>query len=192
MAFGAIGLATGTVWATGFASISGATGTDGASPILAPSAPGAQTAALSGKVAAGSALTINWAGRWGSTAATNFFTIDLSAESVSQTYNLAFLLSNDISAGGWTSLQLKLENVDIASGACSAAAFDGTVRAKTMVFDSRDAGVYWNALPGGKKYCIGIAASDGQDAAGTFLRRASDSSGPSTYPSFVATVDRAS
>jgi hypothetical protein len=192
LAFAAVGIATGAVWATGFASIGGTTGTSGAAPIVAPSAPGAHTPDLQGAVTAGSPLTVNWAGRWGSTAATNFFTVDLSSQANTRTFNVAFLLTNDISTSGWSSLQLQLEAVDIASGACDANAFDGTNRPRVMAFDAQDAGAYWNGLAGGSKYCIGIAASDGNDTAGTFLRRDSDTSGPSVYPTFVATVDRAS
>jgi hypothetical protein len=192
LSFAAVGLATGAVWATGFASIGGATGTSGSSPMLAPSAPGAHTADLQGAVTAGSPLTVDWLGRWGSTAATNFFTIDLSAKPVGQTFNVAFLLTNDISSAGWTSLQLQLEAVDIASGSCNPASFNGTNRPRVMAFDARDAGAYWNGLPGASKYCIGVAAAPGNDPATTFLRRASDTTGPTTYPAFVATVDRAS
>ena len=192
LGFAAVGIATGAVWATGFASIGGATGTEAASPIVTPSAPGDQAADLASAVTAGSALTVNWDGRWGSTADTNFFTVDLSAKPNTQTFNIAFLLTNDISGAGWTSLQLKLEAVDIAAGPCVPADFDGTNRPEVMAFDTQDAGVYWNGLPGGDVYCIGVNASDGQDAAGTFLRRADELNDPSVYPTFVATVDRAS
>ena len=192
LGFAALGIATGAVWATGFASIGGTTGTNGSSPIVAPSNPGAHTPELQGAATAGDPLTVNWEGRWGSTASTNFFTVDLSGEPVGQTYNVAFLLTNDISSAGWTSLQLELENVTIASGTCNPAAFDGTNAPRVMAFDRQDAGVYWNGLAGGSIYCIGVNASDGHDTSGTFLRRASDSSGPTTYPAFIATVDRAS
>ena len=192
VSFALVGVITGVVWATGFASIGGATGTNGGSPMLAPSNPSDHTADLAGTVTAGSPLTVNWAGRWGSTAATNFFTVDLASRPTTQTFNVAMLLTNDISGAGWTTLQLKVEAVDIASGACDANDFDGTNRPEVMAFDAQDAGVYWNGLAGGSIYCIGIATSDGQDTAGTFLRRASDSSGPTTYPTFVMTVDRAS
>jgi hypothetical protein len=192
LGFAAVGLATGAVWATGFASIGGATGADVASPIVAPSAPGAHTPDLQGAITQGSDLTVDWTGRWGSTASTNFFTVDLTSQAITRTFNVAFLLTNDISGDGWSSLQLQLEAVDIASGACDPAAFDGTNRPRVMAFDAQDAGAYWNGLAGGSKYCIGIAASDGNDTAGTFLRRDSDTSGPSVYPTFVATVDRAS
>jgi hypothetical protein len=192
ISFAVLGVAMGAVWATGFASIGGATGTNGPSPFLAPSNPGAHTADLSGTANAGSPFTVDWAGRWGSNAATNFFTVDLSGQPGTRTYNIAFLLTNDISTAGWSSLQLKMENKDIVSGPCVASAFDGTNRPQVMPFDAKDAGAYWNGLAGGKVYCIGIAASTGNDTAGTFLRRASDTTGPSTYPTFVVTVDRAS
>jgi hypothetical protein len=192
LGFAVVGIATGAVWATGFASVGGATGTNGASPMLAPSAPGAHSPDLQGTVTAGSALTVDWAGRWGSTASTNFFTVDLSSEANTRTYNVAFLLSNDISGDGWSSLQLELEAVAVATGPCDPADFDGTNQPRVMAFDSQDAGVYWNGLAGGSVYCIGLNASDGHDTNGTFLRRASDSSGPAEYPTFIATVDRAS
>lgn len=195
LAFGAVGLATGAVWATGFASVGGGTGTTGASPIVAPSTPATHNPSLSGVVTADSPLTVDWNGRWGSIAAdTNFFTVDLTGEPNTQTYNLAFLLTNttDISSHGWSSLQLKVEQVDAGSGPCDASAFDGTQDPKVMAFDSQDAGVYWNGVAGGDVYCIGVNASDGQDPAGTFLRSASDTVAPSVYPRFLATVDRAS
>ena len=192
LGFAAAGIATGAVWATGFASIGGATGTETDSPILAPSNPGDQAPDLQGSVTAGSALTVNWSGRWGSVADTNFFTVDLSSKPNTETYNIAMLLTNDISGAGWSSLQLKVEAVDRATGACVPGDFDGTNRPEVMAFEAQDAGVYWNGLPGGDIYCIGINASDGQDSAGTFLRRADELADPTTYPAFVATVDRAS
>lgn len=196
LAFGAAGLATGAVWATGFASIGGASGNNDPSPIVAPSTPAAHNPSLFGVVTAGSPLTVDWAGRWGSIPTdTNLFTVDLSSEPSTQSYNLAFLLTNttDISSAGWSSLQLKVEEVDAGvSGTCDASAFDGTQNPEVMAFDSQDAGVYWNGLPGGHVYCLGVNASDGQDQQGTFLRRASDTDVPSVYPTFLATADRAS
>jgi hypothetical protein len=193
LGFAAVGIATGAVWATGFASVGGATGSNGASPMITPSAPGAHAPDLQGAITAGDPLTVDWEGRWGSTASTNFFTVDLSGEPGGQTYNVAFLLTNDLSGDGWTSLQLELEAVAIAApGPCDAGDFDGTNNPRVMAFDSLDAGVYWNGLAGGSIYCIGLNASDGNDTDGTFLRRASDTTGPDEYPAFVATVDRAS
>jgi hypothetical protein len=185
----------GAVWATGFASIGGANGTNAASPPLSSSDPAAHTSDLAGTATAGSDLTVNWIGRWGGTAATRFFTVNLDSKSSSNNYNIAMLLTNDISNQGWTTLQLKIENADVgAAGTCNATVFDGTNDPKVMVLDTRDAGVYWNNLPGGTTYCIGIAAAanPASDTSGTFLRRDSDTTGPSLYPTFTATVDRTS
>ena len=66
LAFGAVGLATGAVWATGFASVGAANGTTGASrPRMAKTAPAANTSALNGTVAAVDPLAFDWDGRWG-------------------------------------------------------------------------------------------------------------------------------
>ena len=194
IAFGAIGLATGAVWATGFASVGGATGTNDPSPIVAPSAPSSHAPSLQGVVTAGSPLTVDWDGRWGSISSkTNFFTVDLSGESSSQTYNVAFLLTNttDISGHGWSSLQLKVEEVDAGTtGPCDASAFDGTQHPKVLNFDDEDAGVYWNGVAGDAVYCVGLNAAAGDDATGTFLRAAQDTP-PTAFPTFITTVDRA-
>jgi hypothetical protein len=195
LAFAALGVSMGAVWATGFATIGGANGTNAASPPLSSSDPAAHTSDLAGTATAGSDLTVDWVGRWGSTAATRFFTVDLDSKSSANNYNLAMLLTNDISNQGWTTLQLKVENADVGSGGtCNATVFDGTNAPKLMVLDTRDAGVYWNNLPGGTTYCIGIAAAanPASDTNGTFLRRDSDTSGPNLYPTFAMTVDRTS
>jgi hypothetical protein len=195
LTFAALGVSMGAVWATGFATLGSANGTNGASPALTSSDPGAHTSDLAGLVTGGSTFTVNWVGRWGDTAATRFFTVDLDSKSAANNYNIAFLLTNDISNAGWTTLQLKVENADVGSGGtCDATVFDGTNDPKLMVFDSQDAGVYWNDLPGGTTYCVGIAAAPNpaSDPTGTFLRRDSDTTGPSVMPTFVTTVDRTS
>jgi hypothetical protein len=193
LTFAALGIVMGAVWATGFASIGGAQGSTAGSPAVTSGGASDHTNALAGVVTAGSPLTVDWTGRWGSTAATNFFKVDLDSKPATQTFNAAMLLTNDISTFGWESLELKLELKDVgAGGSCTPATdFDGTQNPKVMVFDTRDAGVYWNALAGGSTYCIGLAASNGQDTSGTFLRSASDTP-PTGYPAFTATVDRAS
>jgi len=193
LAFAAVGILMGAVWATGFASIGGATGTTNGSPAVTSGGASDHVNAMAGTVTAGSPLTVNWTGRWGSTAATDFFKVDLDAKPSTQTFNVAMLLTNDISTFGWESLQLKVELKDVGTGGSCAPAtdFDGTQNPKVMVFDTRDAGAYWNALPGGTTYCVGLAASNGQDTSGTFLRSASDSA-PTGYPTFTATADRAS
>jgi hypothetical protein len=192
LTFALVGILMGAIWATGFASIGGATGTTNSSPAVTAGASSAHSSALAGKVSAVSPLTVDWTGRWGSIASDEkFFKVDLTG--LTGTFNVAMLLSNDISTGGWETLQLNVENVQLASGTadCSTAAFDGTQQNKVMVFDSLDAGVYWNGLAGDKVYCLGVHTSNGQDTSGTFLRSATDSP-PTVYPSFIATVDRAS
>lgn len=193
LTFAALGIVMGAVWATGFASIGGAQGSTAGSPAVTSGGASDHVNAMAGVVTAGSPLTVDWTGRWGSTAATEFFKVDLDSKPAAQTFNASMLLTNDISTFGWESLQLKVELKDVgAGGSCTPASdFDGTQNPKVMVFDTRDAGVYWNALAGGTTYCIGLAASNGQDTSGTFLRSASDTP-PTGYPAFTATVDRAS
>jgi hypothetical protein len=192
LAFAAVGVSMGAVWATGFASIGGAVGTNNGSAAVNSSAPGPHSAELAGLVTQGSDLTVNWTGRWGSVPATKFFEVDLTGKATG-TFNIAMLLTNDISNSGWTSLQLNLELYDAGSGTCSAANFDGTGVTHAVPLDTTDAGAYWNGLAGGKRYCIGIAAANpADDTTKTFIRRDSDTVDPTTYPTFVATVDRAS
>ena len=194
LAFGAVGLATGAVWASGFASGTGANGTTAISPALAKTAPTTATSALSGTTTAVTPLAFDWQGRWGSIAAdTTMFKVDLSgAAFAGKTYNIALLLANTSAMTGWASMQLQLERVDVAaSGSCTASAFDGTQHAKVLNFDDEDAGVYWNGVAGDAVYCLGLAASTGDDSAGTFLRAAQDTA-PTAFPTFITTVDRAS
>jgi len=194
LAFGAVGLATGAVWASGFASGSGANGTTAVSPALTKTAPTTATSALSGTTTAITPLSFDWQGRWGSIAAkTVMFKIDLSgSDYAGKTYNIALLLANTSDMSGWASMQLKLERVDVAaSGSCVAGAFDGTQHPKVLNFDNEDAGVYWNGVAGDAVYCIGINASPGDDTSGTFLRAAQDTP-PTAFPTFITTVDRAS
>ena len=88
---------------------------------------------------------------------------------------------------------VKSGNADVqkaANGTCDASDFDGTQNAKVLNVDDQDAGVYWNNLVGDRVYCLGIATSPGDDVNGTFLRAAQDTP-PSSFPSFITTVDRA-
>jgi hypothetical protein len=190
LAFGAVGLATGAVWATGFASVGGSVTAATPAAAVTKANPTAATATLSGAVTPGTTLNFAWTGRWGSVVNTNLFTVDLSGEPAGNNYNIALLLANTPALTGWASLQLNLENVSIASGACDPAGFTGLVNPKVMNFDDVDAGVYWQ-VPGHAIYCLGVDASNGNDVAGTFLRSATDSA-PSVTPTFITTVDRAS
>jgi hypothetical protein len=195
LAFGAVGLATGAVWATGFASGTGANGSTAISPALTKTAPSTATSALSGTVASVDPITFDWQGRWGSIASkTVMFKVDLSdtTKYAGKTYNIALLLANTSDMSGWASMQLKLERVDVAAnGSCAASAFDGTQNPKVLNFDDEDAGVYWNGVPGEAVYCIGVDAASGDDVNGTFLRAAQDTP-PTAWPTFITTVDRAS
>jgi hypothetical protein len=194
LGLGVLAALMGAVWATGFAEIGGSAGSESPAAVNEATGGDDQPSQLQGRVTAGSPFTVNWSGRWGSNADTLFFTVDLADKPAAEKYNVAFMLSNSISNAGWQSLQLRVENADVSSPAsCTASLFDGTKRPKVMPFDTEDAGVYWNNLDGGKKYCIGLNASNGRDANGTFLRRANASPGtPSVYPSFIASVSRAS
>ena len=194
LAFGATGLATGAVWATGFASVGAGNGTTGESPAMAKTAPTTNTSALNNKVTAVDPISFDWDGRWGKiTTAKVMFKVDLSGAEFSGTkrYNIALLLANTSVLTGWASLQLELEQVQVAAnGTCDAADFDGTQNDQVLNVDDQDAGVYWNSLVGDKVYCLGIFTSDGDDFAGTFLRAAQDTP-PSSFPQFITTVDRA-
>jgi hypothetical protein len=202
LAFGAVGLATGTVWASGFATSEGANrvGGTGPSPALVKSDPAAATSALASTATKVDALEFDWDGRWGSIAQpTLMFKVDLTgAAFTGKTYNIATLLANTSNLAGWASLQLNFELVqEDAGGTCDAADFDGSQNARLLNVDEQDAGVYWTTLGGGgtlagnKVYCIGVDQSTGDDIDGTFLRSANDSPPDDTkMPKFITTVDR--
>jgi hypothetical protein len=194
MAFGAVGLATGAVWATGFIGFTAANGATAESPAMAKGTPADATSALASVATKVNDVTFDWSGRWGSIPADKVLVkVDLSgAQFAGKTYNVAVLLTNTSDLTEYASLQLNLENSYKASGgACAAADYDTTVHNKVMNIDDEDAGVYWNALPGDAVYCIGIAQAPGDDLAGTFIRSAQDAF-PTAWPAFVTTVDRAS
>src|SRR5256885_1396909 len=92
LTFAVLGIAMGAVWATGFASIGGAQGTTAGSPAVTSGGANDHVNALAGTVTAGSPLTVNWTGRWGSSAATEFFKITLDSKPAAQTFNPAMLL----------------------------------------------------------------------------------------------------
>jgi hypothetical protein len=197
LAFGAIGLATGAVWATGFISTQTVVGSHANSAAVTKGVPAASPDTLAGTATEVTPLAFNFTGRWGSVADTAMVRVDLSAQPVG-TYNVALLLSNTAALTGWASLQLNLEEVVASAGVapktCDETDFDGAQAARVMRFDATDAGAYWNGLAGGgaaNVYCFGIHTSTGDDIAGTFLRSAQDAS-PSVFPEFLTTVDRAS
>jgi hypothetical protein len=194
LAFGAVGLATGAVWASGFGSSTGTDGVVAISPAIVKSDPDVAASPLNGTVTPAAPLPIDWDGRWGSIAADSpMATVDLSnAKFAGKTYNIALLLANTSDLTGWSSLQLKVEQKVVATtGDCTTPTFSGANSAKILNFDDQDAGVYWNTLAGGVIYCIGVDTAHGDDAAGTFLRGADDLDPPDGYPTFITTVDRA-
>lgn len=194
LAFGAIGLATGAVWASGFGTATAVNGTTDVSPALAKAAPAVASNALAGKVTKIADLTYDWEGRWGSIAAdTTMFKVDLSTLPALNTYNLALLVANTTLMTGWASTQLEVERIDVAAaGVCGAASYTHSgPEAQILHFNDQDGGVYWPAVPGNAVYCIGVSDSTGDVATGTFLRGAQDAA-PTVFPTFIATVDRAS
>ena len=195
LAFGAAGLATGAVWATGFASVSAGNGTTGESPALVKTDAVDASSALNGTAAAVSPIVFDWDGRWGKvTAPKVMFKVDLSDAKFAdpKRYNVAILLSNITALTGWATLQLELEHVEkAANGSCVAGDFDGTKDPKLLNIDDQDAGVYWNTLEGEKVHCFGIGVTPASaDYTTTFLRAAQDTP-PGVFPAFIATVDRA-
>lgn len=194
LAFGALGLASGAVWATGFATGSGGNGTTAGSPALTKTAPTTATSALTGTVTKVNDLSFDWEGRWGSIANdTVMFKVDLSdSKFAGKTYNVALLLANTSDMTGWASMQLKIEHVEVDAGdPCVASDFTGSADPRILNFDDEDAGAYWYPLDGEKVHCLGVNVADGDDATGTFLRAAQDTP-PSGFPTFITTVDRAS
>jgi hypothetical protein len=194
LAFGAVGLATGAVWASGFGQATAANGATLVSPALAKTTPVVATNDLAGKVTKVSDLTYDWQGRWATIAAdTTMFKVDLSSFPGTNTYNLALLVANTTVLTGWASTQLEVERIDVASGGdCSAASYAHSgPEAQLLHFNDRDSGVYWSGVPGHAVYCIGVSDTSGDVFDGTFLRGAQDAP-PTGFPVFIATVDRAS
>lgn len=213
LAFGAIGISMGAMWATGFATFSGggASGAAAASPIVVPGSPTEYTNPLATDVTANTnPWALTWTGDWGATPATELFDVDLTGQPSSQTYNIAMLLTNgdalttDSGNGdGWQTLQLNVDLTELSTGTCATNDYTSGVK-RLFVFDSDDSAVYWNAsdsdkasmndLKGGAEYCVGVAAATGPytDANDTFLRAESSATPPNTYPNFVLTVNRVS
>jgi hypothetical protein len=199
LAFGAVGLATGAVWATGFATTGGQVGANDPAQFINPSDPADHNPDLQNKISANaSGLDYDWDGRWGSVTDTQLFKVDLTGSGLAANkYNVGFLLTNGTllsgtTGSGWSTIQLKIELLQkAASATCADSDFAGaTTDQKVMAFDADDAGVYFNNLDGDKVYCVGIKTADGHDINGTFLRRDSDTVAPTVYPEFIATVDR--
>jgi hypothetical protein len=196
-AFGVVGLATGAVWASGFAQNTGVNDATAISPALAKGAPTVAASPLENTITAGADLPFDWEGRWGMLNVDHLMsTVDLTGGAFTgKTYNVALLLANTSDLTEFASLQLELEIIDAANagtpGDCATADFDGSNDELILDSDDEDSGVYWNALAGNKKYCIGIASTTGDDFDGSFIRSAQDAF-PTKWPKFITTVERAS
>jgi hypothetical protein len=196
LAFGAVGLATGAVWATGFASSTGVSNAMTDSAALTKTAPVDDPSHFAGVTTDVSPLTIDWDGRWGAVSNdTVLFQVDLTDAKFDPAfdYNIATLLANRAGNAltGWSSLQLEVRLNEAAGASCVTGDLAGAdpLDIEVLRLDDQDAGVYWNALAGGQVYCIGVVQSDGDDVAGTFLR-AADETEPTGQPMFITTVDR--
>src|SRR6201990_367510 len=176
-AFGAVGLAAGAVWATGFATVGGASSSrrNVTSPALTRTAQAAQANRLAGTAIAGTDPVYTFQGFQGAVAATSMYTIDLHSQPASETFNVEVLLGTTATLTGWSTIQLELDMVPAgADDTCDASDFPGSTptAGRTMRFDSQDARVGWNGVIGGAYYCVGLEASDGRDTSGTFLQSA--------------------
>ena len=193
-AFGAVGLATGAVWASGFQTSSVEQGTVGESPALTKPASAVALNPLAGTVTAAPDLEFNWAGRWGSTAAdTTMYTIDLDAFPNTKKYNLALLLANTSVLTGWATLQLEVDLVKLPAASVCADDADyahAATDAQLLNSDAQDTGVYWPAVDGGSTYCIGVPQTTGDQMDGSFLRASTDTPPADDLLKFLATVDR--
>src|SRR4051812_1835552 len=195
LAFGAVGLAMGAVWATGFATVGeGSTGINATSPALTRTDPADQGDRLAGTIADGTDPDYAFDGFQGSVGATSMYTVDLSAYNSTDKFNVAVLLATATPLTGWASIQLEFDMVPAGvDNVCTAADFPVAAGTdpKVMRFDSQDARVNWNTVDGNAIYCVGLRASDGRASGGTWLQSASESAAPSVFPQFIGTVARA-
>jgi hypothetical protein len=203
-AFLLVGLALGTIYATGFATTGGTDGTTAAADANTND-PGANqdSSALAGFLTQpDNNLSWNWSGRWGSISSAAMYKADLDTESASNNYYLGVYLSNTPS--DFSDLQLQLRIADVgAGGACDAAAIAAAADTddyRIMRFDTDDAQVTFSGmngttagLDGGSTYCVGIAnySGSGKDSGGTFIRKVNTGGTFSgTYPQFVGSLNQ--
>ena len=203
-AFLVLGLALGTIYATGFASTGGTTGTtDPAAANTNTPGDNQDTSALAALTTSpGGNLVFNWSGRWGSVASNAMYQVDLDGLSASNNYYVSVYLGNTPSGFSDLQLQLRIKD-DGPAGICNAADITGVADTddfRVMAFDSQDAQVTFagmdgvtTGLDGGSTYCIGIAnyANSGKDASGTFIRK-NNTGGAfgGTYPTFIASLNQ--
>lgn len=202
-AFLLLGLALGNVYAAGFATIGGATGTaDKASLIHLDPGNKQDTSGLNGLITPSGDLSWSWQGQWGSVASQAMYTVDLDTEAAEDDFFVGVFLTNVPT--GFSDLQLQMRIADVgAEGACGGAVMDAVVNEndhRIFTFDAVDAQVTFSGmngaetgLPGASTYCVGVSdyEGSGQDEEGTFIRKASKGGTFSgVYPTFVATLNR--
>ena len=154
LAFGAVGLATGAVWATGFASSTAGNGTTDPSPAVTKTAPdGRHVGARAAPWPTRPALTFDWDRPLGLDRRRHgdvHGRPERRGSTTARPTTSRMLLANTSVLTGWASLQLEIERVDEAAGGTVRRRPTSTARPtpKVLNFDDEDAGVYWNGLAG--------------------------------------------
>jgi hypothetical protein len=201
LAFGVLGLSMGAIWASGVATVD-ATGSGElteAAPLTEDPTQPAAASRFQGMVAASTGLSVGWTGRWGSISADqSLFFVDLSSKTAAESFWFT-MTTGDPQPSGWEALQLLVEVTPVAGSDCSAAAHDataaggsGATASKVMYIDTSDPAITFTGLPGGGKYCIGMNAAGGKDAAATFLRRINTGNNSVVYPKFIGILNQES
>jgi hypothetical protein len=202
-AFLLLGLALGTIWASGFATTGGATGTASkAETLFADPGNKQDTSGLNGLITSGGNLVFNWTGQIGTVSSLSMDTADLDTLSAANNYFVGVYLTNVPS--GFSALQLQIRIADVgAGGTCTGATMEAASNKndyRIFTFETADAQVTFSGmngattgLPGGKTYCIGVAnySGSGQDTEGTFIRKSTK--GPNftgVYPTFIAALNQ--
>jgi hypothetical protein len=182
LAFLVIGLAMGSVWATGFSVSGSANGADNA----AVDVPGtdnvadASTSPYAGLITNPEDLTVDWNGLWGVVGGdVAMYEVDLSGEAALDNFYVEIYV--DSTATDWSVQQYQFHRFD--DPATCGAATDLTALApdesQTMAVTDEDAFVSFDALPGGAVYCFGIEAiAQADNETGTFLRRPDETTFP--------------
>jgi hypothetical protein len=192
-AFLLVGMALGTIYATGFATNNGSTDAGGSGPAAAAGMdPGdnQDTSVLANSVSSPNSLQYTWSGRWGSFASNqHLFTVDLDEPNIQAgTYYVELLLSN--TPDGFSDLQIRFALAGDGGDGCQASDLNTAPTNRVMIFDTEDSQVTWPNLSTGV-YCVGVQQASGKDTSGTFIRKVNTGQTfNGTYPQFVATVNR--
>lgn len=198
----ALGSSLGTIWASGFATTTGATGTaTKASAIFANPGNRQDTSGLNGLIALGGSLAWSWEGQFGKVASLSMYKVDLDTLSEGRYWTGVYLTNIPT---GFSSLQLQMRIANVGKGGtCSATVIEKVANEsnyRVFTFEASDAQVVFAGMGGaesgllpGTTYCIGIAnyTGSGQDTKGTFIRKSTKGSTfTGTYPTFIAALNR--